>query len=135
MSMRGLILALLVVMFGTTEARAGMSATAVRTQLRILVPSEARVYISDQPLRSKGEEREFRSPLLPAGKRYSYEVRVEHEGKTVTRRVGFTAGGMVEVDFRPDFRKQAEPDIEEDGRRFDGPFKPLRRSEPKIMRA
>jgi uncharacterized protein (TIGR03000 family) len=65
---------------------------------------EARLYFEGTLLPGTGPRREFRSPVLEAGKRYTYTVVAVwvENGREVTHemRVAFRAGDDVVVDFR-----------------------------------
>jgi uncharacterized protein (TIGR03000 family) len=69
----------------------------------VKVPADARVWFENTPTTSTGPVRQFDSPPLAPGQRYTYEVRAtwSENGQEVTQtqRVGITAGARVEVDF------------------------------------
>jgi uncharacterized protein (TIGR03000 family) len=71
--------------------------------LTVNVPADARVWIDDTPTTSTGPVRQFESPPLTPGSRYSYEIRAswnENNRKvTQTQKVAVTAGAHVRVDF------------------------------------
>ncbi len=71
--------------------------------LTVNVPADARVWFDDTPTTSTGSVRQFDSPPLTPGSRYSYEVRASwHENGrevTQTQKVAVTAGAHVRVDF------------------------------------
>ncbi|MFO0844126.1 MAG: TIGR03000 domain-containing protein [Gemmataceae bacterium] len=74
-------------------------------RFRVLVPDGAFVFVAKEKMTSTGDERLFESPPLEAGRKYSYEISVIHEGREATCEVRFEAGSTVEVDFRPEFQK------------------------------
>jgi uncharacterized protein (TIGR03000 family) len=71
--------------------------------LILTVPAGAKVWIDDTPMTSTGLFREFESPPLAPGKRYTCKVRVRwnENGQEVTqeRQVEVSAGAHVHVDF------------------------------------
>jgi uncharacterized protein (TIGR03000 family) len=54
-----------------------MAAPAATATVRMSVPSDARVWIEDQPTTPTGAERTFVSPDLIRGQAYVYHVRVQ----------------------------------------------------------
>jgi uncharacterized protein (TIGR03000 family) len=121
----------------STDGTTTTTTTTTRTIIRIYVPAKAEVFVGEARTRSKGEERVFISPPLVAGQRYSYEVRVVHEGRTVKQTVRFTGGGKVEVDFRPELRKPPPPTQQEKKGEccpLNSPFKPLHSKLPRTVR-
>jgi uncharacterized protein (TIGR03000 family) len=77
--------------------------TDTLAHVTVKVPADARVWFEDAPTTSTGPVREFSSPTLTPGERYSYDVRATwtengHE-VTQTQQVGVTAGASVELDF------------------------------------
>jgi uncharacterized protein (TIGR03000 family) len=69
----------------------------------VRVPADAKVWIDEAKTVSTGSVREFQSPTLTPGHRYSYEVRARwtENGHAVTQRqkVAFVAGAHTTVDF------------------------------------
>jgi uncharacterized protein (TIGR03000 family) len=75
------------------------------SKIRVYLPTtEAKLYFDDTLTKASGKERDFRSPALENGKRYSYKIvalwiengrEVTHETKII-----FQAGEDVAVDFR-----------------------------------
>jgi uncharacterized protein (TIGR03000 family) len=67
------------------------------------VPADAQVWFDDTPTTSTGATRQFDSPPLTPGGRYSYEIRAswKENGREVTRtqRVEVTAGAHASVSF------------------------------------
>jgi uncharacterized protein (TIGR03000 family) len=113
------IAALIGLLFSETlQAR---SPESVRTQLRILVPDEAFVFVARERMKATGTERLFESPPLRPGRRYTYEISVIHEGQEIVRLVRFEAGSQVEVDFREACEKLSTP-----ATLPPRPFKPIR---------
>jgi len=74
-------------------------------RLRILVPSDAKVWVGGQETAQRGQEREFGSPPLTPGKSYTYEVKARwmENGEPVekTRQVKVIANRTTTVDFGP----------------------------------
>jgi uncharacterized protein (TIGR03000 family) len=72
-------------------------------QVTVTVPRGAEVWFDDMPTTSTGPVREFHSPSLTPGNRYTYTVRarwmVNGREVTQTQRIGVTAGGHVDVRF------------------------------------
>jgi uncharacterized protein (TIGR03000 family) len=71
--------------------------------LTVNVPADAQIWVEDAKTNTSGAVREFQSPQLEPGKRYSYEIRARwmENGKEVTqtREVPVTAGARVKVTF------------------------------------
>lgn len=67
------------------------------------VPPDAEVWFNGAKMELTGAIREFFSPPLTAGRRYSYQVRLRWKDKgqmvTQTRKVVVSAGARVHVDF------------------------------------
>ena len=67
----------------------------------VKVPTEAKVYLQDQPMSLSGNVRKFVSPQLSKGREYEYTVRVElaKNGNTLSKtdKVRVKAGQNVEV--------------------------------------
>ena len=83
---------------GEDQARTENSA-----RLEVLVPGDAMVWFNDWKSKSTGPVRQFLSPSLTPGHKYSYTVRAQWEENgrpvTQTREVIVSAGGQVRVDF------------------------------------
>lgn len=56
-------------------------------ELRVRLPSDARLFIDDHLTRTTGSKRDYRSPELAAGTIYAYELRAEitRNGQTTTQ--------------------------------------------------
>lgn len=71
--------------------------------LELRVPAEAEVWFNGEKTIQKGDERIFRSPSLPAGKTFQYEVKVRwnKEGKEQeqTRTIPVRAGEQIRLTF------------------------------------
>jgi uncharacterized protein (TIGR03000 family) len=69
----------------------------------VRLPADARIWFDDAAMTTKGAVRQFDSPPLVPGSRYSYNVRAQwaENGREVTQtqQVAVTAGQHVEVDF------------------------------------
>ncbi len=76
-----------------------------RARITLMVPEDARVWFEGKKTTATGTVREFRSPPLDPGSRYSYTVRVSWRQKgeemTQTRDVVVTAGANVALNFLP----------------------------------
>jgi uncharacterized protein (TIGR03000 family) len=74
-----------------------------RAQLIVNVPADAEIWFEGTKMTSTGSVREFQSPPLTAGTRYTYEVRARwnENGQEVTQtqEVKVTAGANVNVKF------------------------------------
>ena len=75
--------------------------------LTVHVPSDAEVWFDGDQTKQRGDERDFKSPALPVGRLYHYEIRARWKegGRVVdqTRDVPASANRRTEVDFtRPD---------------------------------
>jgi uncharacterized protein (TIGR03000 family) len=73
-------------------------------RIRLIVPTEAKVWFDSKPTTQAGPERNFESPVLTPGRQYSYEVKAlwrDKDGKEVTRtrQVDVSANANVTVDF------------------------------------
>src|SRR5262249_20676646 len=73
-------------------------------RLIIDVPTDAKLYIDDQPMKTQSARRTFSTPALQPGQTYYYEVRAEvvRDGKTQaeTKRVIVRSGEVVRAAFR-----------------------------------
>ncbi|HJT78393.1 MAG TPA: TIGR03000 domain-containing protein [Gemmataceae bacterium] len=89
----------------TPVVPAGAAALTAKepAHLNVQLPSEASLWIQGQEMNETGGFREFVSPPLTPGQRYTYEVqaRWNENGKAVTqtRTVPIRAGQRVDVDF------------------------------------
>jgi uncharacterized protein (TIGR03000 family) len=85
----------------TPEVSSAPLNTAARFTVKL--PADAEVWFDGTPLKGTGPEREFRTPALTPGNRYTYEVRArwQENGKEVVqaRQVSFAPGDHVQVDF------------------------------------
>src|SRR5439155_9819742 len=80
-----------------------LPATDALAHVTVKVPADARLWFENTPTTSTGPVREFNSPPLTAGGRYTYEVRAAwtengHE-VTQTQKVEVTGGAYVNVTF------------------------------------
>jgi uncharacterized protein (TIGR03000 family) len=79
---------------------------AVSARLKVLVPADATVTVDGHATRSTGAERQFVSPPLQPGRKFTYtlEATWKENGqlRRLTRRVTVEAGGGYVVDFRKD---------------------------------
>ena len=92
------------------DAQAGIgnyagAATPVDTtaHVTVRVPADAVIWLDDTKMTSTGSTREYQSPPLTPGSRYTYDIRARwnENGHEVTQRqqVEFTAGSRVNVHF------------------------------------
>ncbi len=77
----------------------------LESKIHVFLPTaEAKLYFDGTLTKETGKERNFRSPALEQGKRYSYEVVVVYveNGREVSHetKIVFRAGEDVAVDFR-----------------------------------
>jgi uncharacterized protein (TIGR03000 family) len=81
------------------EARAAPD----RARLIVSLPTDAKLFIDDQLMKSTSDKRTFNTPVLDKDQTYYYILRVEalNDGKPVseTRRVLVRAGGVIRADF------------------------------------
>jgi uncharacterized protein (TIGR03000 family) len=86
----------------TANATPSAAAPAPVT-VQVRVPAGAEVWFGDRKTSQTGTQREFRSPPLPPGDGYAYEVRARWQGPDgpveQTRKVSVRAGQRVVVDF------------------------------------
>jgi uncharacterized protein (TIGR03000 family) len=79
---------------------AGAAATA---QVTVIVPADADVFFDGEPTNETGTQRVFTTPVLPAGKNFSYEIEAQWSANgqsfDQTRKVAVRAGANVTVDF------------------------------------
>ncbi len=73
-------------------------------RLRLMVPSDAKVWFDGKPTQQSGTVRNFESPPLTPGQQYTYDIKVQwrdQNGKEVsrTRRVDVSANAAIQVDF------------------------------------
>jgi uncharacterized protein (TIGR03000 family) len=81
--------------------------------ITVLVPADARVEFDGAPTFSRGAERRYSTPPLPAGKRYTYTITAvitpnNYETITRTRTVTVEGGKNTELDLRKE--DKAQPD-------------------------
>jgi uncharacterized protein (TIGR03000 family) len=71
--------------------------------LELRVPAEAEIWFNGEKTTQRGTDRVFRTPLLPAGKTFQYEVKVRwsREGKAEeqTKTIPVRAGEQVRLTF------------------------------------
>jgi uncharacterized protein (TIGR03000 family) len=88
----------------------GSPADGATATVTIIVPATAVVFVDGDRTKLTGTERRFTTPVLPAGRKFHYDIlaRWTDNGKTVerTRRVPVSAGANVRVSFVDD----AKPD-------------------------
>jgi uncharacterized protein (TIGR03000 family) len=76
----------------------------VASQVTVRLPANARLYVNDDLCPLTSDTRSFQTPQLKQEKEYSYTLRaeVERNGQTFTetRKVTFTAGKPVNVEFK-----------------------------------
>ena len=100
------------------DAQAGIgnyagAATPVDTtaHVTVRVPADAVIWLDDTRMTSTGSTREYQSPPLTPGSRYTYDIRARwnENGQTVsqTQKVEVTAGGRIDVTF-PDRSNAAQ---------------------------
>jgi len=82
---------------------AGTDQLDPHAHVTVQVPADAQVWFGDTLTSSTGASREFRSPPLAPGSRYTYDIRARwnengHE-VTQTQKVAVTAGAHVDVTF------------------------------------
>jgi uncharacterized protein (TIGR03000 family) len=74
-----------------------------RAKLVVEVPTDAKLYIDDQLMKTTAARRVFNTPNLEPGQAYYYEVRAEvvRDGKThsVTKRVIVRSGEEIRAQF------------------------------------
>jgi uncharacterized protein (TIGR03000 family) len=89
--------------FGPELERPRVARPDPTAHVTVHVPPDAEVWFNDMKMELTGPTREFFSPPLTAGRRYSYQVRLrwKDKGQTVTqtRKVVVSAGSRVQVDF------------------------------------
>jgi uncharacterized protein (TIGR03000 family) len=80
------------------------SAAPNRARMIVEVPSDAKLFIDDKPMKTTNEKRSFSTPDLEKGETYYYEVRVEvmRDGKPLseTRKVIMKPGEVAKVNFK-----------------------------------
>jgi uncharacterized protein (TIGR03000 family) len=78
---------------------------ATSAHIKVAVPADAAIWIDGAPTTQTGTLRQFVSPPLSPGRRYSYEVKARWQegGQTVTRsrRATFGAGDEITLTFGP----------------------------------
>jgi uncharacterized protein (TIGR03000 family) len=80
-----------------------VTSSDARAQITVSVPADAEIWFEGTKMTSTGSVREYQSPPLTPGSRYTYDIRArwnenEHE-VTQTQQVEFTAGTHVSVKF------------------------------------
>jgi uncharacterized protein (TIGR03000 family) len=74
-----------------------------KARIHLEVPTSARVWFDNEKTTQTGSSRDFITPPLPTGTKYTYAIRVEwtENGHKVesTRRVSFQAGAHVDLDL------------------------------------
>ena len=74
-----------------------------RARIHLQVPLGARVWFDNEKTAQTSSSRDFITPPLPAGREYSYTVRVEWtengDKRESTRRIGIHAGDRVSLDM------------------------------------
>jgi uncharacterized protein (TIGR03000 family) len=87
-----------------TGTKSGSSAVPAPAKLIVELPSEAKLYIDDRPMRTPSSRRTFTTPELQPGQSYYYIVRAElvRDGKSFsdTKRVIVRPGEEVTASFR-----------------------------------
>jgi uncharacterized protein (TIGR03000 family) len=66
----------------------------------VRVPAEAVLEIEGIKTRTTGETRQFKTPEIPLGRRYTYTIKVTFEGKTTTHQLLLTHTGPNVLDLR-----------------------------------
>jgi uncharacterized protein (TIGR03000 family) len=66
----------------------------------IRVPAEASVEIEGVKTRASGETRQFKTPDVPQGRRYSYTIKVTYDGVTSSHQLVLTHAGPNVLDLR-----------------------------------
>ncbi len=74
-----------------------------RAKVIVQLPTDAKLYVDNQPIKSAADHDTFSTPRLDRGQAYFYDVRAEvvRDGKTLveTRRIVLRAGDEVTVAF------------------------------------
>ena len=87
-----------------TTKKKGTMLTPTRAKLVVELPSDAKLYIDDLPMKTTSGVRSFNTPTLEPGQTYYYMVRAEviRDGKPVTetRRVLVRAGQTARASFK-----------------------------------
>jgi uncharacterized protein (TIGR03000 family) len=66
--------------------------------LTLHVPSEAKVYLQDRLMTTRGETRRYRVPVAANGRDYAYQIKVEVPGKAAqTEKHAMRAGKTTEL--------------------------------------
>jgi uncharacterized protein (TIGR03000 family) len=72
-------------------------------RLLVELPTDAKLYVDDTPMRTSKDRREFRTPPLQVGQTYYYILKAEivRDGETITetKRVLVKAGDQVQANF------------------------------------
>jgi uncharacterized protein (TIGR03000 family) len=95
----GLVALPVLVLTAATRAQS----TEESALIRVLVPASAQVEFDGTKTSSTGESRLYFSPPVPAGRAYTYTLKVVADGKTVTRDITVRPGVENRFDLRPDF--------------------------------
>ncbi len=66
----------------------------------IYVPAEAQIEIEGVKTAKTGETRDFKTPDVPIGKKYSYAIKVTYQGKTTTHQMTLSHAGPNILDLR-----------------------------------
>jgi len=86
-----------------------------QAHMTVRVPADARIWFEDHATASTGAVREFSSPPLPAGGRYTYNIRAtwteNGHDVTQTRQIDVTAGARVDVEFPVKPEPTGQPSI------------------------
>jgi uncharacterized protein (TIGR03000 family) len=87
----------------SSYAQGGNAAARRSARVRLVVPAEAEVWFADHKTSQTGSVREYASPLLAAGREYTYTVRVrwteDGTARVRTRTIRVRPGNTTRVDF------------------------------------
>jgi uncharacterized protein (TIGR03000 family) len=79
------------------------AAVETEASIRVIVPTDAQVFVNDRPTTSTGAERSYVSRGLQGGRTYAYQLRVEfvRDGETVVENklVRLQAGEQIDLTF------------------------------------
>ncbi len=86
------------------EASTAPADEAVKTQVKVEVPADAKVFLSGAPTKQTGSTRTYSTMRLAAGQQwedYTVRVEVERDGQTLVReeKLSVTGGGSYELAF------------------------------------
>jgi uncharacterized protein (TIGR03000 family) len=84
---------------GYEEAEQPANAQGV-AHIRVLAPTDAKVWFNGVETTQTGTERFFATPTLEPGRSYTYQVRSEGGNGAKSRQVSFHAGDAITVDLR-----------------------------------